>query len=89
MIHKFGFWFGADSNPNCIQIGLTRRVTSNFMFYDSKVYHWFYSYFEGLVYTYWEELDLQRTTEWDSNRSDQVLRTKIILLCSSMEEPSV
>ena len=58
-------------------------------FYDSKVYHWFHTYFEGFIYTYWEELDLQRTTEWDLNRSDQVLRTKIIPLCSSIEEPSV
>ena len=80
MIHKFRFWLGADSNPRVYKVTLVEELIRISCFYDSEVYHWFHSYFEGLVYAYWKKYDLWRAVDCGLDRMDQVLRTKIILL---------
>ena len=78
MIHKSEYWLGDDTNPGVYKLASLEKLIRISCFYDSEVHHWFHSYFERFVYAYWEELDLQRTTDWDLNRGDQ--KTKIIPL---------
>ena len=65
MIHKFRFWLGAFSKPMVYKLTLVEELIRISCFYDSEVYHWFHTYFEGLVYAYWKKYDLWRAVDFD------------------------
>ena len=80
MIHKYEFWLGADSNPVVYKLALLEELIRISWFYDSKVNHWFHSYFEGIVYAYWENLIFEEWLIVNLDKMDQMLRMKIFLL---------
>ena len=90
MIHKFEFWFGADSNSVVHKLASLEELIQISCFYDSKIYHWFHSYFEGLVYVYWEKYDLWKAVDSGLRQNGSSDKNKDYSIGESfMEEPSV
>ena len=58
-------------------------------FYDSKIYHWFHSYFEGLVYVYWEKYDLWRAVDSGLRQNGSSDKNKDYSIGESFMEGSI
>ena len=58
-------------------------------FYDSEVYHWFHSYFEGLVYAYWKKYELWRAVDCGFRQNGSNVKNKDYSISESFMEGSI
>ena len=89
MIHKFRFWFGADSNPMVYKLTLVEELIRVSCFYDLEVYHWFHSYFEGPLYADWKQYDLSRAVDCGFRQNGPSVKNKDYSISESFMERSI
>ena len=89
MIHKSRFWFGADSNSVVHKLASLEELIQISCFYDSKVYYWFHSYFEGFVYAYWEKFNLWRIVDYSFRQNGLSIKNKDLSISETSMERSV
>ena len=89
MIHKSEYWLGADTNPGVYKLASLEELIRISCFYDSKVYYWFHSYFEGFVYAYWEKFNLWRIVDCGFRQNGLSIKNKDLSISETSMERSV